>query len=91
MLYREAGQFKSSYAADGQIFPIRQDRIGIMLLLAIAFVLVPQFATPYLLSAILVPFLIFSPNNPSGRTSKNSSASTYGNQPSIPPPTKGPM
>lgn len=60
MLYREAGQFKSSYAADGQIFPIRQDRVGIMLLLAIAFVLVPQVATPYLLSAILVPFLIFS-------------------------------
>ena len=30
MLYREAGQFKSSYAADGQIFPIRQDRVGIM-------------------------------------------------------------
>ena len=26
MFYREAGQFKSSYAADQQIFPIRQDR-----------------------------------------------------------------
>ena len=41
MLYREAGQFKTSYVADGQIFPIRQDRIGIVLLLAIAFVLLP--------------------------------------------------
>ena len=30
MLYREAGQFKSSYAEDQQIFPIRQDRIGIV-------------------------------------------------------------
>ena len=29
MLYREAGQFKASYAEDQQIFPIRQDRIAI--------------------------------------------------------------
>ena len=28
MLYREAGQFKSTYAQDQQIFPIRQDRIA---------------------------------------------------------------
>ena len=28
MLYREAGQFKASYAEDARIFPIRQDRIG---------------------------------------------------------------
>lgn len=60
MLYREAGQFKSSYAADGQIFPIRQDRIGLLLLLVLAFVAVPQLASPYLFSAILIPFLIFS-------------------------------
>jgi len=33
MLYREAGQFKSTYAQDQQIFPIRQDRIAIVLLL----------------------------------------------------------
>ena len=32
MLYREAGQFKSTYAQDQQIFPIRQDRIAIALL-----------------------------------------------------------
>jgi len=60
MLYREAGQFKSTYEADGQIFPIRQDRIGIVLLLALAFFVVPLVATPYLFSAILIPFLIFS-------------------------------
>jgi branched-chain amino acid transport system permease protein len=60
MLYREAGQFKSTYEADGQIFPIRQDRIGIALLLALAFFIVPAVATPYLFSAILIPFLIFS-------------------------------
>jgi branched-chain amino acid transport system permease protein len=60
MLYREAGQFKTSYAADGQILPIRQDRIALFTLLAVALVAVPLFASPYLLSAILIPFLIFS-------------------------------
>lgn len=60
MLYREAGQFKTSYQSDGQILPIRQDRIGLFTLLAIALVVVPLFASPYLLSAILIPFLIFA-------------------------------
>ena len=60
MLYREAGQFKSTYAEDQQIFPIRQDRIALALLLAVAFVVVPLFANQYWLSAILTPFLIFA-------------------------------
>ncbi|WP_295764607.1 branched-chain amino acid ABC transporter permease [Undibacterium sp.] len=60
MFYREAGQFKSSYAEDNQIFPIRQDRIAMAVLLALAFLVVPLIATPYTFSAILIPFLIFS-------------------------------
>jgi branched-chain amino acid transport system permease protein len=60
MLYREAGQFKTSYQADSQIFPILQDRLALAGLLAIAIVIVPLFASPYMLSAILIPFLIFS-------------------------------
>ena len=28
MLYREAGQYKTNYAADMAVFPILQDRIG---------------------------------------------------------------
>src|SRR5690348_2729824 len=32
--------------------------------------------------------MIFSPNSPSGRTSKNRSASTYANQFSMPPPAR---
>src|SRR5688572_6534010 len=60
MLYREAGQFKSSYAEDQQIFPILQDRIGMVLLLLAAFVVVPFAANQYWLSAILTPFLIFA-------------------------------
>src|SRR6476659_117839 len=60
MLYRENGQFKTSYRADQQIFPIRQDRIVILAFLALAFVVIPGLASEYLLRAILVPFLILS-------------------------------
>jgi branched-chain amino acid transport system permease protein len=60
MLYRENGQFKTSYPADSQIFAIRQDRIGIALLLAFAVAGVPLLADEYLLRAILIPFLILS-------------------------------
>ena len=60
MLYRENGQFKSSYRADQQIFPILQDRIAILLLLALAFIAVPLLSSEYLLRAIFVPFLILS-------------------------------
>ncbi len=60
MLYRENGQFKTSYRSDEQIFPILQDRIAILVLLAVAFVAVPLFASEYLFRAILIPFLILS-------------------------------
>ncbi|HYQ92563.1 MAG TPA: branched-chain amino acid ABC transporter permease [Candidatus Competibacteraceae bacterium] len=60
MLYRESGQFKTSYAADQAIFPIPQDRWGIVALLLIAFVIIPLTASDYWLSAILTPFLILS-------------------------------
>jgi branched-chain amino acid transport system permease protein len=60
MLYRENGQFKTSYRADQQIFPIRQDRIVILLLLAAAFVAVPLLGTDYLFQALLIPFLILA-------------------------------
>src|ERR1017187_1615731 len=58
MLYRDAGQFKDTYSADQQIFPIRQDRIGITLVLLFAFLVVPVIGNQYWLSAILIPFLI---------------------------------
>ena len=60
MFYRENGQFKTSYRADQQIFPIRQDRLAIALLLVVAFAIVPLGASEYLLRAILIPFLILS-------------------------------
>jgi branched-chain amino acid transport system permease protein len=60
MLYRENGQFKTSYAADQQVFPITQDRLAIGLLLAFALVVVPFAASEYLFRAVLIPFLILS-------------------------------
>jgi branched-chain amino acid transport system permease protein len=60
MLYREAGQFKSTYAEDQQIFPIRQDRIAMGLLLAFAFIVVPLIGNGYWLSAIITPFLVLA-------------------------------
>jgi branched-chain amino acid transport system permease protein len=60
MLYREAGQFKSTYGQDQQIFPLRQDRIAFAVLLVVAFVVVPLVGDQYWFSAILTPFLILS-------------------------------
>ena len=60
MFYRENGQFKTTYKADQQIFPITQDRIAILLLLAVAFVAVPAMASDYFYRAILIPLVIMS-------------------------------
>ena len=60
MLYREVGQFKTTYAADQAIFPIRQDRIGMAVILVLAFLVIPLTADQYWFSAILTPFLILS-------------------------------
>ncbi|MBK6654821.1 branched-chain amino acid ABC transporter permease [Zoogloea sp.] len=60
MLYREAGQFKATYAEDSQIFPIRQDKIGFWVLMLVFGVAVPLLSNEYWLKAILIPVLIFS-------------------------------
>jgi branched-chain amino acid transport system permease protein len=60
MLYRENGQFKTSYRADQQIFPILQDRWAMLVLLVVAYVAVPLLASPYLFPAVLIPFLIMA-------------------------------
>ena len=59
MLYREAGQFKTSYAADQMVFPILQDRIFVLLAIVAAY-LVPLIANEYWLQAVLIPFLILA-------------------------------
>jgi branched-chain amino acid transport system permease protein len=60
MLYREAGQFKTSYAGDAAVFPILQDRVGIALILAFAFVVAPLAFSSFWISAVLIPILVFA-------------------------------
>ena len=60
MLYREAGQYKTNYAADMAVFPILQDRIGMLVILLVAFVVFPLAGNDFTLNAVLIPFLIFS-------------------------------
>ena len=59
MFYREAGEFKTSYRADQQTFPIRLDKIGFILSLFAAFVIIPISMSEYWAQAVFLPFLIF--------------------------------
>src|SRR5512132_1187553 len=60
MLYRENGQFKTSYVEDQQILPIVQDRWFMLALLAVAYFVLPALASDYTFRSILIPFLILS-------------------------------
>jgi branched-chain amino acid transport system permease protein len=60
VIYRETGQFKTTYAADQAIFPIVQDRFVVLLAAAAAFVVPPLVADEYWLQAILIPFLVYA-------------------------------
>jgi branched-chain amino acid transport system permease protein len=59
VLYREAGQFKSTYAADMAVFPLRQDRVGLAVIVAAAYALA-FLGNDFLLQAVMIPFLVFS-------------------------------
>ena len=60
MFYREAGDFKTSYIADSQTFPIRFDRYRYYAVLLLAVVALPFMMTDYLVNSIFLPFLIYS-------------------------------
>jgi branched-chain amino acid transport system permease protein len=60
MFYRECGNFKDTYAKDMAIFPIPFDRWGLGVMLVVAFVVIPLFASNYWLSSIMIPFYCFS-------------------------------
>ena len=60
MFYREVGQFKTSYAADQAIFPIRQDRIGLAIILLAAFVAIPLLGSEFMIASVMIPFLILA-------------------------------
>jgi branched-chain amino acid transport system permease protein len=59
MIYRVAGQFKTTYAADQAVFPIAQDRWFVVAAVVAAFV-VPLVANEYWLQAVLIPFMVYS-------------------------------
>lgn len=60
MLYREVGEFRTSYQQDSQTFPIRIERIGYYAILAAAVLVVPFLINDYWANAVVVPFLIWS-------------------------------
>ncbi len=60
MFYRECRNFKDNYASDMAIFPIPLDRWGFIAMLFLAFVVVPLFASEYLITSIIVPFYCFA-------------------------------
>src|ERR1700730_6742008 len=60
MLYREVGQFKTSYASDEAILPIRQDRWLFLAALAVAYLAIPALGSEYWLLTIMIPFLVFA-------------------------------
>ncbi len=60
MLYRTAGQYKTSYEADQALFPVRQDAILLMIILALAYVIFPLTASEFTFQTLLIPILIYS-------------------------------
>lgn len=60
MIYREAGDFSTSYKQDSQTFPIKCDRIGFYVTLVVAFLVIPFVINDYWANAILMPFLIYA-------------------------------
>ncbi|NDR58010.1 branched-chain amino acid ABC transporter permease [Aliiruegeria sabulilitoris] len=60
MLYRTAGQFKTSYRADQALFPIKQDAFLLGVILICAWVVFPLTASEFTFQTILTPILIYS-------------------------------
>jgi len=60
MIYREVGQFRTNYAADQAIFPIRQDRWLLGAALGAAYLVVPAVSSEYWLLTIMIPFLVYA-------------------------------
>jgi branched-chain amino acid transport system permease protein len=60
MLYRTAGQFKTSYRADQALFPVRQDAFLLGLILVLAWVVFPLTASEFAFQTLLIPILIYA-------------------------------
>src|SRR6478735_1301733 len=60
MFYRETGQFRTSYATDHSLFPIRLDRRGMAAILIAAFALIPLLGSDSFITTVMIPFLVFA-------------------------------
>ena len=59
MLYREVGEYKTSYAEDSQTFPIKFDRYRYFFVLLVGILFVPFVINDYWAGAVFLPFLIY--------------------------------
>ena len=60
MLYRTAGQFKTSYVGDQALFPVRQDARLLVIILIFAWIVFPLTANEFAFQTLLIPILIYS-------------------------------
>ena len=60
MFYREAGQFKTTYRDDMAVFPILQDRIGLLVIISLAIFAIPLLGSKFFISSVMIPFLVFT-------------------------------
>ena len=60
MLYREAGDFSTTYSEDSQTFPIRFDRWRYYAVLFVAIFVIPFLINDYWVNSIFMPFLIYA-------------------------------
>ena len=60
MLYRTAGQFKTTYQADMALFPVRQDAMLLGVVLVFAWIVFPLTATEFAFQTMLIPVLIYA-------------------------------
>src|SRR3954454_16253437 len=60
MLYRETGQFKTSYAADQALFTNGLDRIGMATITMIAVAVIPFLGSDFFITSVMIPLLVFA-------------------------------
>ncbi|MCO5064929.1 MAG: branched-chain amino acid ABC transporter permease [Rhizobiaceae bacterium] len=60
MLYRTAGQYKTSYHADHALFPVKQDAWLLGIILLFAYAVIPMTASEFAFNALLIPVLIYA-------------------------------
>ena len=60
MLYREVGEFKTSYAQDSQTFPIKFDRYRYYFVIIVGLLFIPFVINDYWANAVFLPFLIYA-------------------------------